>query len=110
MTATAEQTRLVTERLLAENPTHIPVIVSKANSNDPVMRFLVPRQGTVGSILKNIRTKQSLSSTESIFLYVDKFMLPVHQSVEEIYARHHNKDDLRLYVRYAQENTFGHQE
>ena len=98
---------MATERLLASHPAHIPVIVNSANKGDAPMRFLVPREGTVGSILKNIRSKLNIASTESIFLYVDKFLLPVHQSVDEIYARHHDKSDLRLYVRYAQENTFG---
>lgn len=107
MSNPAEQTRAATERLLIQHPDHIPVIVEHANDPDGTMRFLVPRECTTGTILKNIRARLQLSSTESIFLYVNQFMLPVHQSIDEIYARHHNKTDLRLYMRYARENTFG---
>jgi len=105
--AGTEQTRLATERLLAEHPQHIPVVVECPGQPEATMRFLVPRESTVGSILRNIRSKQEISSTESLFLFVDNTMLPVHQAVEEIYARHHSKVDLRLYMRYARENTFG---
>lgn len=105
--ATVESSRAATEKLLAEHPDHIPVIVRHKNYPDEVMRFLVPRECTCGTVLKNIRTRLKLSSTESIFLFVGQFMLPVHQSLDEIYARHHNTADLRLYMHYARENVFG---
>ena len=101
------QTRAATEKLLISNPDHVPVIVEKPGDPEATMRFLVPRDASMGTILKNVRAKLKVSSTESIFLYVDKFMIPVHISVDEIYAKHHNKEDLRLYMRFQLENTFG---
>lgn len=97
-----------TEKILLSYPDHIPVVVKNRNEiNAEDMRFLVPRSSTVATILRNIRGRLKMTSTESIFLYFDQFLLPVHQSIEEIYARHHDRKDLRLYLQFAKENTFG---
>jgi hypothetical protein len=100
--------REITESLLKNHPEHVPVSVR--NNNDEKQKplnFLAPREGTVSNILRNVRAKLNLTSTESIFLYCGNFMLPVQQSIEELYSLHHNKEDLRLYLFYARENTFG---
>lgn len=100
--------RQTTENLLAKYPEHVPVTVRNTNDTKQApMNFMAPREGTVSNVLRNVRSKLNLTATESIFLYCGNFMLPVQQSIEELYLLHHNKEDLRLYLFYARENTFG---
>lgn len=100
--------REVSEKLIQSHPQHVPVSVrNNSDHKEAPMNFLAPREGTVSNILRNIRAKLNINATESIFLYCGNFMLPVQQSVEELYLRHRDSDDLRLYLFYARENTFG---
>jgi len=93
-------------------PDRIPVIVEKApNTNAPDIlkkKYLVPQDLTMGKFMFEIRKHMpKLRSEDSIFLFVQKSILPPPYSlISAIYEKHKDVDGF-LYITYSGENTFG---
>jgi len=95
-------------KLMKTNPGYLPVCIRhNSDTTQPQLNFMVPGDGSIGNILRHVRAKLKISASESIFLYCGNSVLPIQQSIAELYQRHHDSTDLRLYLFYAKENTFG---
>lgn len=70
-------------------------------------KYLVPTTLTVGQFMFIIRKKLSLESSQSIFVFVNKNVLPpTSKEMGHLYEEYKDDDGL-LYMLYATENTFG---
>jgi GABA(A) receptor-associated protein len=71
------------------------------------IKYLVPKDLTVGQFLYVIRKRMRLSSEKALFVFVNNTMPPTTQMVGDIYNRHKDSDGF-LYLYYSYENTFGY--
>ncbi len=93
-------------------PDKIPVIcehqkLSKQQECNKKIKFLVPKEFTVGNFIYSIKNQLDISKNTSIFVFIDKHIIPrSNQSIRELYNEHRD-DDMFLYIIYCEENTFG---
>ena len=113
-----KKTFSVTQRLEKFNyirkrhPYKIPIIVEKdTRSRDAPdidkTKFLVEFDLTVGQFAYVIRKRLKMKPEQALFLFVDNVLPPTSENMNNIYKKHHDKDDMFLYITYASENTFG---
>jgi len=83
---------------------------SKKTENElPVMdkkKFLTPGDLTIGQFLFILRKRLKLSSTQSLFLFVNNTIPPSSMLLSQLYESQKDADGF-LYVEYASESTFG---
>jgi GABA(A) receptor-associated protein len=91
-------------------PDRIPVYVKKKENSDiddvPKPKYLVPKEMTMGNMTYIIRKNIKLTPDKAMFVFVDNKLVPVSQSMGELYNQHKN-DDGFLYIIYSAESTFG---
>lgn len=113
-----KKTFSVTQRLEKFNyirkryPYKIPIIVEKdTRSKDAPdidkTKFLVEFDLTVGQFAYVIRKRLKMKPEQALFLFIDNVLPPTSENMNNIYKKHHDKDDMFLYITYASENTFG---
>lgn len=71
-------------------------------------KFVIARTMTFGEMLVFLRRSCSLRPDQGFFPIVDDKAIPVAtESMEQIYAKHYDREDNFLYVTIKQESTFG---
>lgn len=70
------------------------------------IKYLVPRDLTMGQFLYIIRRRLHISPEKAIFLFVKNTIPSTTSLINEVYERYKD-DDGYLYISYSQENTFG---
>lgn len=100
-------------------PDRIPVICELARNTQPDNVFLthnqlfVPKDLTIGQLTYVIRQKIktehgiTLQPTKAIFIFINNFLPPAGQTLEQIYENNKDPYDNLLYVVISFENTFG---
>ncbi len=101
----------LSEKILSAHPGRIPVVVeTKKNCKLEITRvkFLVPKESTMGTALNEIRKHISkLAPEQALFLLVGNNVMPsVSANIQNVYEQHKDRDGF-LYFSVQTENTFG---
>ena len=106
----AQECRRIHEKF----PDRIPVIVerggTKATNTVPLIdknKVLVPGDLTLGQFTYVIRKRITLSSDQSLFLFVGNTLPTTGALMRELAQRHRDEEDGFLYIKYCGESTFG---
>jgi GABA(A) receptor-associated protein len=109
MTSKEDITREKIQKILAQHPTRVPIIVRQEKSDD-FSRFLVSEDCTVADFIGLIRKKNKLTPTEGIYIFVksgkEATLPPSSSTIGSIY-KEHKDENLVLNLVYAKENVFG---
>jgi GABA(A) receptor-associated protein len=100
------------DRVKKKHPGQIPVICERSINapNDcpfiDKVKYLVPRELTVGQFIYVIRKRLNLHSTKALFIFINGSIPPTSQSIGFIYDTKKDEDGF-LYFTYSFENVFG---
>ena len=99
-------------RLLEKYPERVPVIIERSENSKHLTiidknKYLVPKELTMSQLLWVIRKRMRIRKDQAVFLLSESGT--VFSSTEHISSVYENNKDLDglLYLRYANENTFG---
>lgn len=92
-------------------PDKLPIICENQDpskhSADLKIKYLVPKDFTVGNLIYSIRKNLVVSQETSIFIFIENNILPRStERISDIYNEYRD-DDMFLYIVYCHENTFG---
>lgn len=92
-------------------PDKLPIICENQNPEkrdiDYKIKYLVPKDFTVGNLIYSIRKNIVVSQEKSIFIFIDNNVIPRSTDrIIDIYNEYRD-DDMFLYIVYCHENTFG---
>lgn len=99
-------------RVINKYPERIPIICQRSTNaarDCPYIdkiKYLVPRDLTIGQFIYVIRKRLKLQSDKALFIFVNNSIPPTTQLIGSLYDTHKDTD-LFLYVHYSYENTFG---
>lgn len=98
-------------RLIKKFPNKIPIILEKSDSSAlpriNKQKFLLPKDITIGQFIYIIRSKIKLDASQSIFIFINNYVIPsTNQTIGDVYIDHADKDGY-LYITYSAEQTFG---
>ena len=97
-------------KICLKYPTRVPIIVekySKCSFNEiNKNKYLVPKDTLMSQFLGIIRKRIDLNSSQALFIMVNKSLIPINQTLGEIYENNKDTDGF-LYMTYTSENTFG---
>lgn len=106
---THEEREKECKRMQTKFPNRYCVVLERANSNTPDIdkhKYLVPKDMTMNMFYQIVRKRIELAEEQSILFFVNNSIPMMTSLVSEIYKQHKHKDGF-LYIKYAQENTFG---
>ena len=99
-------------RLLEKYPERVPVIIERSENSKHLTiidknKYLVPKDLTMSQLLWVIRKRMRIRKDQAVFLLSESGT--VFSGTEHISSVYENNKDLDglLYLRYANENTFG---
>lgn len=102
------------DRISAQHSDRCPIICEPRDlRHDPVIdkvKFLVPRDLTVGQFMYMIRKRMKLNPDQALFLMTGPrkdVMLPNSMMIDAACEQYHDKEDGFMYITYTLENTFG---
>ena len=107
-----EERSIVATKMLDLYPDRVPVICEpSAKSNieitgSPKIKYIVPRDITIGKFLLTIRQQMNLQSEQAIYIFVNDILPPISSFVGQIYEKYKEKDKF-LYMVFTGENVFG---
>lgn len=107
-----EERLIESTRVTIKYPNRIPIICQRSQNalrDCPYIdkiKYLVPRDLTVGQFLYVIRKRLKLQAQKALFIFINNSIPPTNQLIGSIYEIHKD-NDLFLYVYYSYENTFG---
>lgn len=109
---TAQERKNELYRLFKKYPDKIPVIIKKDKScnlatADVSTKFLIPKELTVGQLLYTLRKRIMINPDQALFIFFNNQLVNTACTMQEIYTKHHNKEDEMLYAIYTTESTFG---
>lgn len=91
-------------------PDRIPIICENTDNNsieNLKIKYLVPKDFTVGNFIYSIRKQNDINGDKSVFIFLDNNVIPrTNQYIRELYNEYRD-DDMFLYITYCYENTFG---
>ncbi|XP_067399932.1 microtubule-associated proteins 1A/1B light chain 3C-like [Emydura macquarii macquarii] len=94
-------------------PSKLPVILERYTKEKvlPALdrtKFLVPQELSMGQFVTIIRSRMSLSSTQSFYLLVDgsRSLVSMSLTMAEVYTLNRDEDGF-LYMTYASQEMFG---
>ncbi len=99
-------------RVLNQHPDRVPIICEKSRFSNKGLpdidkvKYLVPRDLTIGQFIFVIRRRMSIRPEEAIFLFIANVVPPSGNTVGELYERYKDADGF-LYTQYSKENVFG---
>lgn len=113
-TLALEDRKTVSQRLRAEYPGYLPIIVERAaGSNLSIqkrsVRVLIPRSMTVAALTAAVRRSVSLRPDETIFLCVagtNALLSPPGATIAAFFDAHSSRDGL-LYLVFREESVLG---
>ena len=100
--------RRTIDDIIRKHPDRVPVRVLVSNDIElKRSKYLVPKEMTAGQFTSHVRNSMNLKSSESVFMFVGKSLLPpVSKQFGDLYRENAAPDGM-LYVTYNKENTFG---
>lgn len=105
-----EERQTESNKVLNKYSDRIPIIVEKSSeskiSDIDKIKFLVPKDLTMGQFAFVIRKRIKLTPEQGLFLLVNNSMVPTSEIMNNIYNNYKDEDGF-LYVTYCGENTFG---
>ena len=105
-----EKRKNESQTIIAKYPGRIPVIVEKYKDcelpNIDKIKYLVPKDMTIGQFMFIIRKRIKLESNQSLFITINSVLVSSNATISEIYGSNKDEDGF-LYVIYTSENTFG---
>lgn len=106
-----EKRKAESDRLREKYSDKIPVVVERSDAcNLPEIdkqKYLLQKDVTVGQFMFLIRKQIKINENESIFLLINNNTVPsTGSTMEEIYAKHADKDGF-LYITYSAQQAFG---
>ena len=87
----------------------VPVILNRGTGNIVELtkeKFLVNKETTLGQFMCVLRKKNTISSTQAIFVFCNNVLPQSSTTMEDLWNQHKEDDDI-LYLTYSAENTFG---
>ena len=108
---TLEERILYSSTLKNKYPGRIPVIIEKCKHDKSEFvidrsKYLIPVELDMAQFICLVRKRIKIDSRKAIFIFIDNVLLPMNQTMGEIYNTHKDPDGF-LYVTYRLENTFG---
>jgi GABA(A) receptor-associated protein len=97
-------------KILIKYPTRIPVICERFGDDIPNIdrsKYLVPDNLTISQFLYVIRKRIKIPPEKSIYLFINKKIMPLGTMQLSDYYEKHSDEDGFLYITYSGENTFG---
>ena len=105
-----EERQIESKKVLSRYADRIPIIVEKAKESHMAdidkIKFLVPKDLTMGQFSFIIRKRIKLNQDEGLFILINNTMMPTGDIIAKIYNNYKDEDGF-LYVSYCGENTFG---
>lgn len=91
-------------------PHLIPIIIESHQPTSPFLfkKFLIHKDETIASLLKELRKIVQISSEMGIYIFVgrDQFIPNPYHELKDLYIKHKDPDGF-LYITYMRENAFG---
>jgi GABA(A) receptor-associated protein len=91
-------------------PEKVPIIIEKDKnsklSDIDKVKYLVPKELTMGQLLFQIRKRVKLSPEKAMFIFCSNRLLPSQSLLSEIDENFRNEDGF-IYMKYTDENAFG---
>ena len=96
------------EKILTKYPDRVPVVIeSKVCGDDTVLKLMVPRDRTMGSMIVQLRNKIKMTPKQGMYLFVNGVLPPNSSTVGEMWDLHKHPEEKVLHIHYSLENTFG---
>ena len=96
-------------RILQQYPDRVPIICERINHEIPELsrkKYLVPDDLIMCNFMYVIRKRLILAPEVSIYLFVNKKIVPSSMAMGDIYNKYKSEDGF-LYIHYSGESTFG---
>jgi GABA(A) receptor-associated protein len=96
-------------------PDRLPIIIemspSSASYNQyinpmPKIKYLVPRDITMGQFVKIFREKIKIDASTALFFFINNKLFPMSSPIGNVYDSDKDEDGF-LYIEFCEESTFG---
>ncbi len=108
---TFEERKKEADYILNKYPDRLPIICERVKNSASVppldkIKFLVPKNLTIGQFIHVVRKRIDLSPTTAIFIFCNNTIPSSTSMMSTIYKEHHCEDGF-LYLNFNGEDTFG---
>ena len=104
---TKEQRLYECMRIIEKYPDRIPIIVESDGLELDKIKYLVPKDLTLGQFLFVIRKRLNVPSSHALYLFINGSILSSSEILNSVYFIHRDIDDGFLYITIKKESTFG---